>query len=110
MGKFLTIWDLVFYLCVCVWYKALWVVPPVFLLIEDTILQFTPWAHKVFLLCLSGCFVSKWTSSTNHRDFVILSREPLLIGSVFFVHSTFTDYKGNLLFVKIKQSQVCISN
>lgn len=72
-------------------------------------LQFTPWAHKIFLLFLSAGFVSEWTSSTTLEEFVSPSTELLRVCSFVFVCSAFTDCKGNLLFVKTQQSQLCPS-
>lgn len=73
-------------------------------------LQFTPWAHKTFLPFLSGGFVSEWTNSITLKDLVFPSME--LLPVCFFVLSLRAQLlqKENLLSVKIKQSQSCVSH
>lgn len=92
--------------CVCAC-KALCIVPAVFVLGGTLFLQFTPWAQKSFLLFLSAGFVSEWTNSTTLEEFVSPSTELLRVCCL--TCSAFTDCKGNLLFVKSQQSQLCPS-
>lgn len=66
--------------------------------------------HIRLLPFLSGGFVSEWTNSITLKDLVFPSME--LLPVCFFVLSLRAQLlqKENLLSVKIKQSQSCVSH
>lgn len=119
-----TNWNLIFkcvcvrvYACVCACmcmgvheWKHFGLCLLLYFLLGTLYLQFTPQAHKVFLLSLwLFSFLSGPTAQMTRLLFSWAWSCCQFIPFSFFMCSTFIDCKGNL-FVKIKQSQMCASD